>query len=226
MPRPNKVTIKGTKDGLSLILSDSSSFSEVLEELDAKLKLADKFRDKHHRIKVRIHTGNRLLTDEQIDRIEHIVTKERNLEIETIEANVLQKEEAERLIRESQFHLVNRMIRSGQVLHVKGDLLLVGDVNPGGKVVATGNIFIMGKLKGIAHAGYPDNRQAVVVCGKMMPQQIRIADLLTRAPDEDETWGQETECAYVNHDNEITIDRLPVLRRIRPELNRFIEGGE
>lgn len=226
MPRTNTVMIKGTKEGLSLILSDTCSFEEVLEELDAKLALAEKFKDENHRIKVRIHTGNRLLTDEQIARVEEIVMKERNLLIDAIEANVLSKEEADRLIKETRVHMVNRIIRSGQVLKVQGDLLLVGDVNPGGKVVATGNIFIMGKLKGIAHAGYPNNRKAVIVCGKMIPEQLRIADLLTRAPDEDKVTRQETECAYINQDNEIIIDRLPVLRTIRPELNRYIEGGE
>ena len=57
---------------------------------------------------------------------------------------------------------VTRIIRSGQVLKVPGDLLLIGDVNPGGTVMAGGNIFVMGILKGIAHAGCYGNEEAMV----------------------------------------------------------------
>ena len=49
---------------------------------------------------------------------------------------------------------MTRVISSGQVFEVPGDLLLIGDVNPDGTVRAGGNIYIMGQLKGIAHAGY------------------------------------------------------------------------
>ena len=31
---------------------------------------------------------------------------------------------------------ISKIVRSGQVLHVKGNLLLIGDVNPGGTVIA------------------------------------------------------------------------------------------
>lgn len=226
MPRTQKVTIKGTKDGLSLFLSDTSSFHEVLEELDAKLAIAEKFKDETHLLNVRIHTGNRLLTDQQIEEIEHVVSKERNLQISSIEADVISKDEADRLVKETQVHVVNKIIRSGQVFRVQGDLLLIGDVNPGGKVIASGNIFIMGVLKGVAHAGYPENREAVIVGAQMRPGQLRIANQISRAPDDEEPVQNETECAYINQENEIIIDRLQVLRRIRPELNRFIEGGE
>ena len=51
---------------------------------------------------------------------------------------------------------VARIIRSGQVLQVAGDLLLIGDVNPGGTVIAGGNIFIMGALKGLPMLDTPE----------------------------------------------------------------------
>ena len=64
-----------------------------------------------------------------------------------------------------------------------GDLLLIGDVNPGGTVIAGGNIFIMGALKGFAHAGCYGNDQAVIAASSMKPSQLRISDCLNRAPD-------------------------------------------
>ena len=44
-------------------------------------------------------------------------------------------------------------VRSGEYLDSPGDLLILGDVNPGAKVSAEGNIIIWGRLLGIAHAG-------------------------------------------------------------------------
>src|SRR5699024_10424628 len=96
----------------------------------------------------------------------------------------------------------NRVVRSGQVLRVEGDLLLIGDVNPGGKVVATGDIYIMGNLRGIAHAGINGNRKAIIAASYMKPTQLRIADYISRAPDY-ETDGVYMECGlHLSHSPE------------------------
>jgi septum site-determining protein MinC len=115
--------------------------------------------------------------------------------------------------------------RSGQVLKVPGDLLLIGDVNPGGTVIAGGNIFIMGTLKGVAHAGYFGNEQAVITASRMQPAQLRISDYLNRAPDSEQgNDKREMECAYIDENHQIIVDRLQVLIHLRPNLTR-LEGG-
>ena len=48
---------------------------------------------------------------------------------------------------EHQVTTVNRVIRSGQILEVPGDLLLIGDVNPDGTVRAGGSIYHYGTIK-------------------------------------------------------------------------------
>jgi septum site-determining protein MinC len=83
----------------------------------------------------------------------------------------------------NQAMLVGRTLRSGQRVAHSGNVVLLGDVNPGAEVVAGGNIIIVGSLRGVAHAGTPDNRQAIVVALKFMPTQLRIADLIARSPD-------------------------------------------
>ena len=65
-----------------------------------------------------------------------------------IQSNVITKEEVEKMKEEQEITSVSKIIRSGQILQVPGDLLLIGDVNPGGTVIAGGNIFIMGAIKG------------------------------------------------------------------------------
>ncbi|WAA11583.1 septum site-determining protein MinC [Fervidibacillus halotolerans] len=224
MIKTQKVIMKGTKDGLLLLLDDSCSFSELLKELEEKLS-GQKNDEDSRSVHVRVHTGNRILTKEQQKEIEKLVHFHHHLHIESIESNVILKEDAERMKQESEIHVVNKVVRSGQILKVMGDLLLIGDVNPGGKVVARGNIFILGALKGIAHAGCDGNEEAVICASNMNPMQLRIADCLNRAPDQDEIRRQESECAYIDENRQIIIDRLAALRSIRPNLNRFMEGG-
>ncbi len=71
--------------------------------------------------------------------------------MDSIESDVITKAEAIAWKEETEIVPISKIVRSGQVLHVKGNLLLIGDVNPGGTVIAGGNIFVVGSLRGIAH---------------------------------------------------------------------------
>lgn len=145
--------------------------------------------------------------------------------VDEIESNVITKQEAAEIKSKDEVVPVTRIVRSGQILKVSGDLLLIGDVNPGGTVIAGGNIFVMGALKGIAHAGCSGNNQAVIVASSMKPSQLRISDSLFRAPDtEIDNEQKEMECAYIDENRQIIVDRLQVLIHLRPNLSR-LEGG-
>ena len=75
-------------------------------------------------------------------------------------------------------------IRSGEYLESPGDLLILGDVNPGAIVRAEGNIIIWGRLLGIAHAGSKGNAQATISALQLSPVQLRIASKVARGPKE------------------------------------------
>ena len=75
-------------------------------------------------------------------------------------------------------------IRSGEYLDSPGDLLILGDINPGAIVSAEGNIIIWGKLLGIAHAGNKGNTKATISALQLRPVQLRIANLVARGPKE------------------------------------------
>ncbi len=75
-------------------------------------------------------------------------------------------------------------VRSGEYLDSPGDLLILGDVNPGAKVSAEGNIIIWGRLLGIAHAGNKGNYQATISALQLRPVQLRIAKKVARGPKE------------------------------------------
>ncbi|MFO1443090.1 septum site-determining protein MinC [Bacillus sp. Bva_UNVM-123] len=224
MKKFQNVTIKGTKDGLILHLDDTCSYDELKKELD--FKLAESSRSREDRlITVKVQIGNRYLTEEQEEELKGLIRQKKNLVVDTISSNVILKDEAEQLRKETEITSVAKIIRSGQVLQTTGDLLLIGDVNPGGTVIAGGNIYILGTLKGIAHAGFYGDHKAIVAASVMKPSQLRISDCITRAPDhyqDDET--REMECAYINEDHQITVDRLQVLMHVRPNITR-LEGG-
>lgn len=101
--------------------------------------------------------------------------------------------------------LVARTLRSGQRVTHSGNIVLLGHVNPGAEVVAGGNIVIVGSLRGVAHAGTPDNRRAVVVALEFLPTQLRIADLIARAPDGEHKAPRSPEVARIK-DERIVIE--------------------
>jgi len=78
---------------------------------------------------------------------------------------------------------IRRTVRSGQALHHASNVVVLGDVNPGAEIVAGGDIIVWGVLRGMVHAGYPDNEQALVCSLLLAPVQLRIAHLLSRPPE-------------------------------------------
>jgi septum site-determining protein MinC len=225
MKKRQNVTIKGTKEGLVLHLDDSCSYEELKRELDNKLSANSRTQDERQLTSVKVEMGNRYLTEAQREELKDLIRQKKNFVVDDIESNVITKEEVERLMAKTEVMTVSRIIRSGQVLEVPGDLLLVGDVNPGGTVIAGGNIFIMGTLKGMAHAGCFGNNEAVIAASSMKPSQLRISDCLNRAPDSTQSnEKREMECAYIDENRQIIVDRLQVLIQLRPNLTR-LEGG-
>jgi septum site-determining protein MinC len=75
-------------------------------------------------------------------------------------------------------------LRSGDHLQVKGPLLVLGDVNPGARVSAGGDVRVWGRLRGVAHAGCHGDRSARIVALQLRPLQLRIAEAVARGPED------------------------------------------
>jgi septum site-determining protein MinC len=102
--------------------------------------------------------------------------------------------------------LVKQTIRSGQRLEHEGDIVVKGDLNPGGEIVATGDIIVLGALRGIAHAGASGNRQAEIVAFTLAPVQLRIAHIISRAPEERK--GRQGPVVATIKGEKIVVERL------------------
>jgi septum site-determining protein MinC len=73
-------------------------------------------------------------------------------------------------------------VRSGVEIRHPGTIVICGDLNPGGKAIAAGDILVWGRLRGIAHAGAQGNHQARITALQMEFTQLRIADAVARSP--------------------------------------------
>lgn len=86
--------------------------------------------------------------------------------------------------RESEDTLfLRRTVRSGQAIRHPSNVVVLGDVNPGAEIIAGGDIIVWGVLRGMVHAGYPENENALVCSLQLAPVQLRIAHLLSRPPE-------------------------------------------
>ncbi|MGF1537987.1 MAG: septum site-determining protein MinC [Elainellaceae cyanobacterium] len=78
---------------------------------------------------------------------------------------------------------VETTVRSGIEIRHSGSVIVMGDVNPGGAVVADGDVIIWGTLRGVAQAGAAGNDKCRVMALRMEPTQIRIASAVARSPE-------------------------------------------
>lgn len=105
---------------------------------------------------------------------------EANKEEKKPQANVGKDDEAS----EDKTLLLRRTLRSGQKIHYYGNVVVFGDVNPGAEILCSGDILVLGALRGVAHAGYEGNSEATVFALCLEPTQLRIANYISRSPDE------------------------------------------
>lgn len=208
------VTIKGVKDGLVFLMDDACDYEALVEELRQKLTKTHRRFLEGPRTRVDVKLGNRTITEEQKSELIALIGSKGNLYVETIESSV--PEAGDPAGRGARIKALRTIVRSGQTVHHDGDLLILGDVNPGGTVTATGDIYILGSLRGTAHAGIDGDQRAIIAASHMKPTQLRIAEVISRPPDE---WGIEEatmEFAYLN-EGRMEIDSIIHLQRVRPD---------
>jgi septum site-determining protein MinC len=73
-------------------------------------------------------------------------------------------------------------VRSGVEIRHPGTVVVLGDVNPGSSIIADGDVLVWGALRGVAQAGAAGNTRCLIMALRLHPTQIRIADVVARAP--------------------------------------------
>lgn len=204
MNRDNCVIFKGTKEGISILLDKETDFATIKEQLEHKLEDAAKF---FNGFKTNIVLKGKILTEDEETELLSVISEKTNMNIsffhneagtaaETISPVQAILSETIKQENFTKFHKGN--VRSGQAIDFDGSVVVIGDVNPGGVIRATGNIIVLGALKGMAHAGCKGLTEAFVAALVMAPVQLRIADKITRFPDTEERRNNvQPEYAYI-----------------------------
>ncbi|HHU60703.1 MAG: septum site-determining protein MinC [Bacillota bacterium] len=179
--------IKGSSEGLVITINDAEQFPKVLESLKRHLSSAQSF-FRGSSAKLALKRG--ALTEKQLNEVEQLIAEfGMILDPEPPKARTFSDEAHKVAEAESVYPpndntlLVRRTIRSGQRLHYDGNVVVMGDVNAGAEIVCSGDILVMGSLRGVAHAGAEGNDEAIVFAFRLEPTQLRIAHLISRAPD-------------------------------------------
>ncbi len=217
------VIVKGTGHGLWIILPHDEDFARLKGKLVGKLESTDGFFVGATRAILDI--GELTLVEEDVRELVNII-ESYGISVSRVAGGIgnsiaavigeqgrqrqpgevrrryssrknMAREHGRSAIPTEQAMLIGRTLRSGQRVTHSGNIVLLGDVNPGAEVVAGGNIIIIGSLRGVAHAGTPDNRRAVVVALRFMPTQLRIADLIARSPDGEHKAPKSPEVARI-----------------------------
>ena len=202
------IAIKGTRNGLLLTLEPETPFSELLNALSHRLSEAPGFfqgaslaldtRRRNLRISERTQLEE-LLANYQMSVTpleQTLIVKQHEPEVISTDVSGETSIAAEILSNQTQAHpsrldprdsddtlFLRRTIRSGQAIQHASSIVILGDVNPGAEIVASGDIIVWGVLRGMVHAGYPNNENAMVCSLLLAPVQLRIANLLSRPPD-------------------------------------------
>lgn len=214
------VTIKGIRDGLVFILHDQCSFEEIVEDLEDKLNGSHRQLLTGPLVRVSVQSGLRRLSEREQEIIREALASHGNLIIQEFQST------ADQLLKTPltpPAHLYHGTVRSGQIVEHEGDIVVIGDVNPGAQVLATGDIYVMGTLRGLAHAGCDGNERAIIAAVFFQPTQLRICDVISRSPDltreqQREMQGTEMEFAYLR-DGQMAVDKMNHLYSVRVREN-------
>ncbi|RMH80203.1 MAG: septum site-determining protein MinC [Acidobacteria bacterium] len=176
-----------------------------VKERDDLDKLIEEIREK---VSSKLFEGSYVLVDgkgvlnkREIESIEKLLSERGINSIKRFEV----KEEKE--LKRDRLLIIQKHLRSGQRVEHNGDILVLGDVNKDAQVVATGNIIIMGKLRGIAIAGALGDENSVVIAMEMEPQQIRIGKKVAILDEEERKSPGYPEIAKVE-DGNIVLERV------------------
>jgi len=208
---PGNIAIKGTRNGLLLTLEPGTPFGELLRALADRISESPTFfRGASLSVDTRLrslHSNERLQLEDllahyqmsvasierPIERPAPVVERHREarttvalppLELSSEGVVMKEMEQVQRDGRETEDTLfLRRTVRSGQAIHHHSNVVVLGDVNPGAEIVAGGDIIVWGVLRGMVHAGYPENDTALVCALQLTPVQLRIAHLLSRPPE-------------------------------------------
>jgi septum site-determining protein MinC len=184
------VSIKGTKNGLLIILDPNHDYEDIKKTLLRKMESARGF---FKGAKFTLTQGQQEIPANQKYELESICQqyglipntgkaasiKTNNItEIDTGVTKPRRKitsVSAQSDIGEAAL-LVRRSLRSGQRITHESHIIVLGDIHPGAEVISGGNVLVIGSCRGMVHAGAGGNASAKVIARRLEPTSLTIAE--------------------------------------------------
>lgn len=199
------IAIKGINDGLLISLSTTEKWQSVTDELAKRI---DGKRAFYSGATIIVELGARPVPKYELSSLKALLERRglslslvrsdsdttrqsaRSLDLKTSEnglpANPARGQAETRPVNPEETGtrgvIFRRTLRSGRTIHSEGHVVVFGDVNPGAKVIAAGDVVVWGKLRGTVHAGALGDESAVVCALDMNPNQLRIASYIVTSP--------------------------------------------
>ena len=201
----NAVVIKSSKAGMTVILDDSLPFDELLAAIGTKFRESARFWGS---VQMTLTLEGRELTPEEEFLIVDTITRNSQVEILCLlDTDAERIERCEKALNDKLMELNSQTgqfyrgsLKKGDSLESEASIVVIGDVDHGARIIAKGNIIVLGELKGTAAAGMAGNREAVVVALEMAPTQIRISDATSRFNEKNKRLGRGPMIAPVEQD--------------------------
>ena len=190
------VKLRGYKDGLHLIIKPKVSLKEVETAIQ---ELINRMNHPLAGTSVHIDMSTSPLTSSDLKELETYLTEKYDLIVSGV--NIFDDNEESPIVAAPAVHsipqglpadnqqdygqaqIVRQTIRSGQTTScLSGSIIIYGDVNPGGEVVASGDIVVLGTLRGNAHAGANGRLSSVIIAMELVPLQLQIGSYVNRPP--------------------------------------------
>ncbi len=175
------IILKGSPKGISVSVDDTD-FETGRKELANKLSASKEF---FKEISLEVFLTSNSLTEAEVWELQPVV-EEVLSDTEIIfldhEPKMIPKKHSpldELGNDEGVTKFVRKTVLAGEVVEYENNLVVIGDVEAGAKVVAGGNVFILGALHGSVHAGATGKKDAVVVAMKLMPERLSIGEMTT-----------------------------------------------
>ena len=141
------VRLKGTKQGIVLIVDLNHSLSGLKSDLTALLKETSEYFNKNA-VSLSFNETGELEDAFKIREIQKLVLDCGFIidsKVNIIEEKIIQEKSRTKIIRSS--------LRAGNKFKFDGNIILFGDLNAGAKIEVTGSFICIGNVYGVVHAG-------------------------------------------------------------------------
>ena len=176
------VNIKGTRNGLVIVLDPSREFEEIKHTLLRKMESAKGF---FKGAQFSFLAGQGDISAHQKNELENICRQYGlvpNAEERVRSRNGFSDGSRRKALSPSRSAatdeaalMVRRSLRSGQCITYPRHVVVLGDIHPGAEVVSGGDVLVLGSCRGVIHAGAGGDHAAKVIARRLAPTVLTIA---------------------------------------------------